>query len=201
MVEIDKAKLTEVIGRLDSDKPPTKKWACEYLGIRYNTTRLAKLIDEHIDDVARRARLRRKKRGTSATEAEVKHILEAYILGESVATISEDNFRPTEFIKHVLRDCGLPRRQAGYAYTNPEMVPEESLKQAYAKGDLVYSTRYDQPAEVNYMTKSDKVHGLVYSIWLCKEKMFAMQPWYELADLQQLKEKYNLTIRSDTWND
>lgn len=201
MAEIDKARLDEVMGLLSGPTPPTKKWACEYIGIRYNTTRLGKLIDTHIEDTARRKRIRDKKRGTLAEDSEVKGILEAYIVGESLAEIAEENFRATGFIKKLIRDNGLPLRRPGYCYNNPEMVPDKALNKIYSKGDLVYSVKYDQPAEINYIAKPAPTHGEVYSIWLYKDKMYAMQPWYELANLQPLKEKYNLIIRSDTWND
>ena len=201
MSEINKNSINEVIMRLEDPKPPTKKWCCAHLGITYNTKRLAKIIKDHQDDLTRKVRLRKERRGTPVSNAEVKSVLESYIGGESLTAIADGIFRSVSVIKEVITDVGLPLRRASASYFKPEMVPDKALAQLYNEGDLVYSVRYDQPAEINYYHDHQPVHGSVFSIWLMKDKKFAMQPWYELANLQPLKEQYNLIIRSDLWNE
>ena len=41
--------IERVIQQLEQDNPVTKKEACEILNIRYNTTRLQKIIDDHLE--------------------------------------------------------------------------------------------------------------------------------------------------------
>ena len=45
--KLDDANVQRVIELLGGDEPITKKEACEILNIRYNTTRLQRIIDEH----------------------------------------------------------------------------------------------------------------------------------------------------------
>ena len=41
--------IERVIQQLEKDSPITKKEACEILNIRYNTTRLQKILDDHLE--------------------------------------------------------------------------------------------------------------------------------------------------------
>ena len=44
--------IERVISQLEKDNPITKKEACGMLNIRYNTTRLQKIIDDHLETKA-----------------------------------------------------------------------------------------------------------------------------------------------------
>ena len=41
--------IARVIEHLNADSPITKKEACEMLNIRYNTTRLQRIIDDYLE--------------------------------------------------------------------------------------------------------------------------------------------------------
>ena len=50
--KLDSKNVQRVIDALDSEKPITKKEACEMLNISYNTTRLNKIIENHHEEQA-----------------------------------------------------------------------------------------------------------------------------------------------------
>ena len=49
---LTKSNIQRVIKLLESEKPITKKEACQMLRITYNTTRLARIIEDHKDQEA-----------------------------------------------------------------------------------------------------------------------------------------------------
>ena len=48
--KLDGANVQKVINLLGTDEPITKKEACEILNIRYNTTRLQRIIEENTEE-------------------------------------------------------------------------------------------------------------------------------------------------------
>ena len=73
------ANITHVISLLRADEPITKKAACEILNIRYNTTRLQKIIDDFEDTLAHKERRKSQNRGKGATRSEIKEVIESYL--------------------------------------------------------------------------------------------------------------------------
>ena len=55
--------IERVISHLEQENPITKKEACEMLNIRYNTTRLQRIIDEHLDTRAFKERRKSQNKG------------------------------------------------------------------------------------------------------------------------------------------
>ena len=62
--KLDSGNIQRVIDLLEQEEPITKKEACEMLNIRYNTTRLQRIIDEHTEVWARPRHRRRDTSGT-----------------------------------------------------------------------------------------------------------------------------------------
>jgi len=190
------ANLQRVITLLAGEKPITKKAACEILGITYNVTRLQNLIDDFNAKAENRRVQREKKKGTSATKAEMQSIVVDYLKdARSITDIAEGIFRSPNFVKNVLIRCGVPIRSSEHDYLNPPLVPEESLKEEYAAGETVYAVRYSSLATI----RGEFVDGKgqkVYRIWLEDEQwqQFAYQPYWELMSLSHITDTLGVKL-------
>lgn len=185
---LDDASIERVITLLepkDGTKPGTKKDACAILGIAYNTTRLASLLEKYKErkeaDAARRA----EKRGKPATTAEIQFVVTSYLEGATVDHISTSLYRSASFVKAILEKYHVPIRQTGHSYFSPGLVPDEAMRAEFKVGDKVYSMRYDSLARVD-----GEFSKGVYRLFLLSEKQnqFAYQPAEELASLKHLEE-------------
>lgn len=166
----------------------SKKQACTMLNISYNTKRLDRIIEEHIEGVERTKKLRKKMRSTPITDSDIKYICECYLDGDSLDSISEHTFRSSQVIKRVVTNQNIPLRSSENDYFNPTLVPDSAIKEEYAVGDLVYSAKYMEVATIKGVLTEGKNKG-VYRIQLHGNSYSsAYQPWYELADLSKLKE-------------
>lgn len=175
---------------LNSEKPISKKDACEMLNISYNTTRLKNILEEFSSREKYKQDMYQKKKGTEIQEMEVVYIIKQYLSGEPLAGICDSVYRSLSAVKNVLKTHKVPERETGGEYNNPPLIPDENLKEQYNNGDLVFSVRYNVPAIIKEFHKTQDIHGNVYKLWLMgKERMYAYQPWYELADLTHLQEK------------
>lgn len=189
--KLDDATIEKVIALLepsDGTKPITKKLACEFLNIAYNTTRLGQILEKHKEKKVREARFRAEKRGKPATTDEVQYTITEYMRGAAVSVIAEALYRSAGIVNQILDDYGVPRRGASYDYFKPEMVPEEAMRDRFTVGEIVYSTRYDSLAKV----EAEQTHSsgaFVYRLWLLSDKwqQFCYQPAYELASLDHLR--------------
>ena len=111
----DHEKLTDVnilkvISLLDADKPITKKEACEILNIRYNTTRLQKIIDEQNEVWAYKEKRKNQNRGKGATRDEIKTVIEYYLDGENISEIATRTYRSNAFVKAIIQRVGIPEK-------------------------------------------------------------------------------------------
>ena len=91
--KLDEANIQRVIGHLESDTPITKKEACEMLNISYNTTRLSKIIEEHIETMNFRARRKELNKGKRATDMEIRQTVQRYLSGEPVSDIAKSLYK------------------------------------------------------------------------------------------------------------
>jgi hypothetical protein len=175
--------LEKVISLLEAEKPITKKAACEILNIAYNTTRLTKILEEYKEKKARDAQLRSEKRGKPVTSDEAAYMIQAYLEGDPIDSISKSTHRGPTLIKHVLEKYGCPIRARSPDYFHPELIPEECMRISFKEGDTVYSARYDSIAKIRAEYKPG-----IYRVWLCAEnqKQHAYQPTEELAALDHL---------------
>ena len=187
---LDDAHMERVIDFLDpkEGKPGTKKEACQILGIAYNTTRLATLIEKYKEKKAYEAKRRGELRGKPATNEEIVFIIGEYLEGATVDSISNATFRPSGFIKRILEDNAVPIRQSSHDYFRPELIPDGAVRDRFTLGEIVYSARYDSIARVD-SEQADLRYGWVYRIYLIadKWKMNAYTEAYELASLEHLR--------------
>lgn len=172
----------------------TKKAACEYLKIAYNTTRLGKLIEDYKAKKERTEARRKALRGKPATHDEIKYAISEYLTGASVKEIGDSLYRGTAFVESILDAHAVPRRARSQNYERPELVPEDAMVDRFAPGEIVYSMRYDSTARIeSFFDSADSSRypkGRIYRIWLLSEKwqQCAYQPVWELASLKHLKE-------------
>lgn len=184
--KLDYNNLEKVIALLESDKPITKKTACEILCIAYNTTRLDKLIEKHKEKKARDKQLRSEKRGKPAQMGEIQYIISSYLEGSSLEHISDSIYRSTAFVKGILDQYNVPIRAKCNDYNNPELIPDGAVRREFEIGEKVWSARYNTMAEVFGVMMHPQ--ECVYRIWMKSEGMWAYQPASELASLEHLKQ-------------
>jgi hypothetical protein len=187
------ANIIRVISLLEpadpSVKPITKKDACQILGMAYNTTRLASIIDKFKEkkekDSARRAALR----GKPATQDEIVYVIQEYLEGATIDAITKSTYRGSNFVKHILEKYDVPIRKTSHDYFNPELVPEGATRERFKVGEVVYSARYDSTARIEAEQKDSRYGGWIYRVWLLSEKwkQSAYQEAYELASLEHLR--------------
>lgn len=166
----------------------TKKEACQFLGMAYNTTRLASVLEKYLEKKARDTARRAEKRGKPATQDEIVFIIAEYLEGETVDSISKAVYRSTQFVRRILEENSVPIRQPGHSYFRPQLIPDGATRDKFSVGEVVYSARYDSLARVD-VERSDPKHGWIYRVWLLSDrwKQSAWQPSYELASLEHLR--------------
>ena len=185
------ANISRVIKLLEPQegKAITKKDACQILGMAYNTTRLATIIEDFKKKQERTAQRKAELRGKPATQDEIVYIISEYLNGETVDAISKNTYRGPAFIKQILENNDVPIRQTSHDYFRPELIPDGATRERFKIGEVVYSARYDSIARIDMEQKSDK-YGFIYRIWLLAEKwkQSAYQEAYELASLEHLRQ-------------
>lgn len=172
----------------EGTKPITKKDACQILGMAYNTTRLAAIIEQYKQKQKRTAERKAELRGKPVTQDEVRYIISEYLEGEPIDSISKTTYRSPAIIKRVLEENHVPIRVPGHSYFNPQMLPEEAIRDRFTIGEVVYSARYDSVARIDSEQNHPK-YGWIYRIWLLSDKWLqsAYQPAFELASLEHLR--------------
>jgi len=185
------ANIEKVISLLLAEKPATKKYCCELLGIAYNTTRLDKLIADYQQKKAKDAARRAEKRGKPATKDEISFVISEYLSGATVDSISNSIYRGAAFIHNVLESYGIPKRSNSYSYYTPELVPEMAMRDRFKVGEKVYSMKYASMARVEAETTDKRNLGFVYRVWLLAEKwnQSAYVEAFDLASLEHLREQ------------
>ena len=184
---------------LNSDNPISKKEACGLLNIAYSVTRLAKIIDEYTAAIDYKAEKRKRLQNTPISPDEVKYFIDEYLAGTAMETISDMSYRSIGVIKRTLEKYNIPTRNSSVSYSNPLSLEGAIVREDYKKGDLVFSARYNCPATIEKLSAyPDKGHGPVYLIWVYGDGKFALQPYYELADLTEVQKQFNIKIAEMT---
>lgn len=185
---LDDAHLERVIAGLEQEKPITKKEACQILGIAYNTTRLGQLIDKYKEKKAKDAERRAALRGKPATSEETVYMIQEYLEGATIDSISKSTYRSPTFVKAILERNAVPIRATSHDYFRPELIPEGAVRDRFTLGEIVYSARYDSTARID-SEQSDPRYGWIYRIWLLSDKwkQSAYQEAHELASLEHLR--------------
>ena len=133
--KLDNKNIQRVIDALDSEKPITKKEACEMLNISYNTTRLSKIIANYHEVKAYRKRRMDKNRGKPASKQELQEMIMGYLTGLPVSTIAKQMYRSPAFIKGNLDRIGVPTK---VAQGEEFIVPDECVKYEFEVGEWVW---------------------------------------------------------------
>lgn len=173
----------------DGKKPITKKEACSILGITYNVTRLASLLDGYVERIEKDKAKRAEKRGKPAKPDEISFAISEYISGADITGIAKSLYRSSPFVKSILEKYSVPIRQSSHNYFAPELIPDGAAKERFLIGEKVYSARYDSVAVIE-TEQEHKIYGHIYRVWLLSDnwKQYAYQPACELASLDHLKE-------------
>ena len=171
-----------------STKAITKKEACSILGMNYNTSRLDAILEQFKERQRRDSERRQALRGKPATQQETAFIIREYLEGNTVESISRSTYRGTEFIKRILEDNAVPKRNSSHNYFSPQLIPEGAMQEKFEVGETVYSARYDSTAKI-VQESTHSTYGWIYRVWLTNERwlQYAYQPACELASLRHLK--------------
>lgn len=187
---LDEAHMERVIAGLESHTDKiTKKDACAILGISYNVTRLASLIEKYKENKARTTARREALRGKPATNDEVVYIIAEYLEGNTIDGISKSTYRGATFVKSILEKYSVPIRQTSADYFKPELIPEGAMRDRFNIGEVVYSARYDSLARVDTEQFSAKHNCYIYRCWLMSDKwkQSMNSESFELASLEHLR--------------
>lgn len=187
---LSKATIKRVIALLeDPEHKITKKAACEILNISYNTTRLDSIIENYKLDEQQTKELRAKRRGQAPTTDEISIVITSYLEGDPISKIAERIYRSTFFVKNILNSYGVPSKIPGATFfKDVPLIPEIACRDEFKVGDIVYSARYHNLAQIKHIFK-DLKNQVVYSLFILGEdnQFRAYQPAYELASLEHLK--------------
>lgn len=193
--KITTSNIKKIIRLLEQINPITKKAACEILNISYNTVRLTKIIEDYIEHEEYKSARRKKLRGTSLSNEEKKYIISSYLIGNPLAEISDGCFRSIASIKLILREYYIPLKKEYNNYFDPIQVSIDSMSEEYKKGDLVYSAKYGTPAYIEKVISVTEIEGSIYRIRIVGDcRRYAVQPYYELADLRKLQTEFNIVL-------
>ena len=133
--------IKRVIELLEAEKPISKKDACEILNISYNTTRLARIIEQYKQDQEEQQRRRAANRGKAATPYEIQTIIEGYLDGDAIAEISKRIYRSTGFVKEVIESVGVPQKVTAGDYWHAGLIPEQCAREEFERGQIVWHAR------------------------------------------------------------
>ena len=155
--KLTETNIAHVIELLSAEKPITKKEACSILNISYNTTRLARIIQEHKETVEFRERRKAYNKGKGATEMEIKQVVNFYLDGSNVSDIAK-----SLFIKAIIDRLGIPQKLAmtDYAGRRSAMLPEQCVAEEFEEGERVWAVRQNYPAVVQRLLGTDKKTGV-----------------------------------------
>ena len=201
-----------------SEKPISKKEACEILNISYNTTRLEKIIEGFLEQETYIKRRREQKRGTAASKDEIKEIVTDYLEGTPISKIANSQYRSIAFVKNIIERVGVPERPTRVEDKKQiAFLPEQCVKESFELGEIVWSALYHLPARikqeisVDYQaekagfmdTNYEKKYGSkCYSVWIITPPseeenitggFYAYCLGYDLGSLSHLKE-YGINI-------
>lgn len=185
-------RILHVIEMLESTapdaKPYSKKDACTYLGIAYNTTRLDSILKEYKEKKALEATRRKERRGKPASPEEVRFCIESYLVeGMPITSIANALYRSIDFVNLVLEQSDVTTRPISHDYFHPTVISDTDCRDRFKIGDVVYNARYN----TNCIIKDESlhpVHGYVYKVWLLGDhQQFAFTAHYDLGSLDILK--------------
>lgn len=133
----------------ETGKPITKKEACQILNIAYNTTRLAKILQDHEENVAYVQLRKSQNKGKAATAAEKAEAIRYYLQGDSISSIAKSLYRSPGFIKNIIEQVGVPSKPTTKEEKKKvDYLPDECAAEDFKVGEIVWSARHHAPAEI-----------------------------------------------------
>jgi hypothetical protein len=186
---LDDATVGRVISLMESGEISTKKAACEYLNISYNTTRLNRILEEYKDKLEFRKKRFQQNKGQPFTELEIENMVVDYLCGDSMTQIANSLYRSVHVVRKKLKELHLPERNKKTTYWNADMIPDEAVSKIFEPGELVWAARYGAVAEIRKVKWAKNMSDdNIYSIFVFgKHNEFAYQPWWELGKLEVVK--------------
>ena len=173
------------------------------MNISYNTTRLAKIIEEHHEKTAYTEKRKVQNKGKKAQPYEIQTAIMGYLQGENISEISKSLYRSAGFVKSILERIGVPQRppsadERGY----PVFLPENCVAEEFIPGEKVWSAKYHSPAIVDKEVEvANKYESKGYSVYILeKTDDFSTGGFYayalacELGKLTHL-EKYGVNLK------
>ena len=144
--------IERVIQQLEQDNPITKKEACGILNIRYNTTRLQKIIDDHLDTKAFRETRKSQNKGKAATEDEIRSVVKMYIDGFNISGIADNIYRSPAFVKNIVERVGIPQKLAESDYDGMRnaMLPEQCVAEEFDYNEKVWYPKKNKFAIIKH---------------------------------------------------
>ena len=142
--------IQRVIDHLEQDDPITKKEACEMLNIRYNTTRLQRIIDDYLEIQAYRDKRKSQNKGKAASKDEIKTVVQSYLDGYNISQIANSLYRSPAFVKNIVDRVGIPQRlaESDYEGMRKGMLPEQCVQEEFEVGERVWYPRKNRFAEI-----------------------------------------------------
>ena len=154
--------IEKVVGLLEQDSPITKKEACEILNIRYNTTRLQKIIEEYNDTKRFRETRKNQNKGKAASRDEIRSVVQYYLDGENISAIANSIYRSPAFVKGIIERLGVPQKLADSDYEGMKkaMLPEQCVAEEFDYNEKVWYPRKNKfaivKAEITQLYQSQR---------------------------------------------
>jgi hypothetical protein len=139
--EIPEAKIRQVIWMLKTGK--TKKACCEHLGISYNVKKLDSIIEDFHARIDREEALKKAARAKVFTDAEKRHIADAYLNGETQTGLAKQYYISPQKLKTILLEMKVPIRGRG---KNSEAKTDhivQDLEIRFKPRDRVFIAKYN----------------------------------------------------------
>ena len=199
--------ISKVSTLLAQEKPITKKEACDILNIRYNTTRLQKIIDDWKDTQEFKARRKAMNKGKPASRDEIKTVAQMYVEGYNVSSIALSIYRSPAFVKNIIERIGIPMKLADsdYEARKRALLPEQCVADTFHEGEVVWAIKVNYPAKVIKELNPEEAEDIGYKLYLCYTiectdlsdtffphleyaGKYTVQPAYELGSLKHLEQ-------------
>ena len=142
--------ISRVIEHLNADNPITKKEACEMLNIRYNTTRLQRIIDDFNDMQEYREKRKSQNKGKAASRDEIKTVVQSYLEGYNISQIATSIYRSPSFVKNIVERVGVPQKlaESDYEGIRNSMLPEQCVAESFEYNERVWFPKQNKFAIV-----------------------------------------------------
>jgi hypothetical protein len=140
---IEEADLRVAIWMRNQNK--TKKALCEYLKIKYNTTRLDKILNSFEEALLREEELRKLNKKKVFTDEEEKVIAKRYIEVGSMSKVADEYYISAAKIKKILINQQIPIKSRKTILVDHI---EQDLDKAFSIGDFAFSKIHKSKCQI-----------------------------------------------------